>query len=119
MEQQAILGSLAGAHHALLKGELSVSAGGGFSAPRPEARGGGFSPLSLPHPLPHSQAGPRASPQDEHKPGTLVFETLFALAQARDPEMLIDYNISKHSFKKDVHALFTNLGDFPAKTLLS
>lgn len=56
---------------------------------------------------------------DEHKPGTLVFETLFALTQARDPEMLIDYNISKHSFKKDVHALFTNLGDFPAKTLLS
>lgn len=62
MEQQAILGSLAGAHDALLKGELSVSAGGGFSAPRPEARGGGFSPLSLPHPLPHSQAVPRASP---------------------------------------------------------
>lgn len=55
MEQQAILGSLAGAHDALLKGELSVSAGGGFSAPRPEARGGGLLPaVSATPPSPQS-----------------------------------------------------------------
>lgn len=55
MEQQAILGSLAGAHHALLKGELSVSAGGGFSAPRPEAQGGGLLPaVSATPPSPQS-----------------------------------------------------------------
>lgn len=57
MEQQAILGSLAGAHDALLKGELSVSAGGGFSAPHPEARGGA-SPRCLCHtPFPTVRPG--------------------------------------------------------------
>lgn len=107
MEQQAILGSLAGAHDALLKGELSVSAGGGFSAPRPEARGGGLLPaVSATPPSPQSGRATGLT-LDEHKPGMLVFETLFALAQARDPEMLIDYNISKHSFKKDVHTLYS------------